>query len=410
MRTIYWEKNIPKIVITNLLQNFWPGVIWSPFSATRYAEFPDPPLPGSKWIRVRNRQCGICASDLSTLYVKPVAELSLAALPSTNRVFLGHELVGEIVELGSDVTRYEHGDRVVMEARPAGSPNCFTQEIQPLCEYCQAGQTRFCTNASAGSGPEGIGGGWGSGFIAHESEVWPVPRELNDDQASLIEPCAVCLHTVLRKLPKPGDQVLVIGGGTIGLLTVQLAKILAPTARLTCLVKYPHQAEVADRFGADNVVFLEGNPYPRMAEISRAKAFRFPMNRGALLGGFDIVYDCIGSQSSIWDGLRWAKARGTFVLAGVRFQSYRMDLSPVWHQEVDFLGSLTFGLESWHGQETHTFEIICEMLRTGQLQIEALITHRFSFDDYKRAIRAASDRRAGAIKVTLEYTTRAGSS
>lgn len=403
MRTIFWEKSIPRVVLTNLLHRLWPGVVWSRLSSTRYAEFPDPPLPGPKWIRVRNRQCGICATDLSILYSKPAAEISLAAIPNTKRVYLGHEVVGEVVEVGTEVELFQVGDRVVMEARPAGSPNCFTQEIQPLCRQCEAGRSRFCENAGEGRGPEGVGGGWGDGFLAHESEVWPVPQSLSDDQASFIEPCAVSLHAVLRKPPIADEQVLVIGGGSIGLLTVQMIKNMSPSAQITCLVKYPHQAEAAERFGADFVLFLTPDIYVKLAGITGAKVFNFPFNRGTLVGGFDIIYDCIGSQDSLWNGLRWAKAGGTLVLIGVSFGSMRMDLNPVWHQEVDLLGSLTFGMEDWEGTQKHTFEIICDWFEAGKIRTNDLITHRYPFEHYRRAIKTAARKRDGVIKVTFMY-------
>jgi len=389
-------------------------------------DIPDPELPGPRWLRVRNRQCGICATDLSILYTKPSVDIALAPIPATDRIYMGHELVGEVVELGPGVTRHKVGDRVAMEARYTGSPNCHTQEIDPPCRHCAAGQTRLCENKALGRGPVGVGGGWSDGFIAHESEVWPVPQDLNDDQASLIEPNAVALHAVLRRPPRAGEQVLIIGAGIMGLLVLQATRIVSPQSQIiigagimgllvlqatrivspqsqiSVMARHPHQAEMAKRLGADQVLAGRDAAYGRVAEITGAKHYRFPLNRGMLLGGFEVVYDCVGKANTIVDGLRWARAGGTYVLVGIVFESLKVDLSPVWYQEVDLLGSQTFGVEDWRGRRAHTFDLVIEMMQEGALRHEGLITHRFPLAQLRRAVAAAQDRRSGAIKVTLD--------
>jgi threonine dehydrogenase-like Zn-dependent dehydrogenase len=288
-----------------------------------------------------------------------------------------------------------------MESRFTG-PNCHTQEIEPPCTYCSRGQTRLCENASLNRGPVGIGGGWGDSYTAHESEVWRVPEEINDDQASLIEPIAVGLHSILRKPPKAGDQVLIIGAGIIGLQTAQAVKVVEPNCHLTVIARYRHQVEMALRLGADEVL-TDGDLYKQMARITKAKHYSLPMNRGMLLGGFDVVYDCVGDSKTVVDGLRWTKALGTMVLVGISLNSLRVDLNPIWYQEVDLIGSNTFGMENWRGRRIHTYDLVIEMLSEGLLKHEGLITHRFPFDDYKRAISTAADKSSGSIKVTFNY-------
>jgi len=402
MRTVYWEKDVPRVVASHLLRRIWPGVTWSPLSPVYVKDIPDPELPGPRWLRVRNRQCGICATDLSILYTKPSVDIALAPIPATDRIYMGHELVGEVVEIGPGVTRHKVGDRVAMEARYTGSPNCHTQEIDPPCRHCAAGQTRLCENKALGRGAVGVGGGWSDGFTAHESEVWPVPRDLNDDQASLIEPSAVALHAVLRRPPQAEEQVLIIGAGIIGLLVLQAARIVSPQTQITVMARHPHQAQMAKRLGADQVVAGRNSAYARVAEITGAKHYRFPLNRGMLLGGFEVVYDCVGKAATVVDGLRWARAGGTYVLVGIAFESLKVDLSPVWYQEVDLLGSQTFGVEDWRGRRAHTFDLVIEMMQEGALRQAGLITHRFPLAQLRRAVAAAQDRRSGAIKVTLD--------
>jgi threonine dehydrogenase-like Zn-dependent dehydrogenase len=401
MRAIYVDKKIPQMLAVKMLRPLWSGVIWSPLSPVRVDDLPEPSLPGPRWVRVRNIQCGICATDLSLLQVKVSPGVAPAALPGNTRFYLGHEVVGEVVEIGSQVSRFQVGDRVVMESRFAG-PTCHSQEIDPPCVHCASGQTRLCENASLGRGPVGVGGGWGDGYTAHEAELWPVPNELGDDQASLIEPMAVALHGVLRRRPEKDEHVLIIGAGIIGLLTVQAVKEIEPDCHLTVLARHEHQAETARRLGAD-AVLRGGDLYPALAEITGAKHYAASMNRGMLLGGFGVIYDCVGSAETLTDGLRWARAGGALVMVGISLDRVGIDLNPIWYQEVDLIGSHTFGVENWRGGKVHTFDMVIQMMQEGRFAHEGLITHRFPFEAHRRAISTAVDKRSGSIKVTFNY-------
>jgi threonine dehydrogenase-like Zn-dependent dehydrogenase len=402
VRTLYFDKDIPRVLAVKALRGIWPGVIWSPLAPFRAANIEDPQLPGPHWLRVRNRQCGICATDISLLRVDADPRVAIAAESGLQRIYLGHEAVGEVIEVGPGVTRVKPGDTVVIEARPIGSPNCYTQEIEPVCRQCADGQSRFCENASLGRGPNGVGAGWSERYVAHESEIWPVAGGVTDDQASLIEPMAVGVHAVLRALPAAGEKVLVLGAGTIGLLTLQAVKALAPGAEITVLARYQHQADAARTMGADRIATGE-KTYASMAEITGARYYQAPLNRGMLLGGFDVIYDCVGSASSVTDSLRWARARGTVVMVGSSFAPLQVDLSPVYYQEVDLRGALTFGIEDWQGSRVHTFDIVIQMLQKGELTEVGMITHRFPFEAYRDAIRTAQDKRTQSIKVTLTF-------
>lgn len=397
MRTIFVEKVIPRMLAVKALRPIWPGIIWTPLSAARVKTIEEPVLPGPRWVRVRNRQCGICGTDLSLLFVKADPSIGLAALPGNTRIYLGHEVVGEVVEVGPQVSRLHVGDRVIMSSRHAGR-NCFSQEIDPPCRHCSEGQTRLCSNASMGRGPEGVGGGWSDGYTAHETEVFAVPASIDDDAAAMVEPMAIALHAALRCPPSPGGQALVIGAGTIGLFTLQAARALAPDCHISVIARYPHQAAMARRMGADEVL-TGGDPYEEVARITEAHLYRAPLNRGMLLGGMDVVYDCVGNRETITDALRWTRGGGAVVLVGVTLGNLAVDLNPVWNQEVDLLGSGFFGIETYQGRNVHTYELVIEMLLAGRMTPDGIITHRFPLSEYRRAVTTASDHANGAIKV-----------
>lgn len=403
MKAVYFDKDVPRFVVAKALKKFWRGVVWTPISPTGLEERDDPPLPGTNWLRVRNRQCGVCTTDLTLFFLNADPRVSLAPLPGFHRVYLGHEAVGEVVEVGAAVKRFEVGDRAVIVARPNGSPNCYTQDINPRCRFCAQGDTRLCENASLRMGPQGIGSGWADTYTAHESEIWPVPDDLTDDQASLIEPMAVAVHGVLRKMPGAGDKVLVIGAGIIGLLTLQALKAISPESHVTIVVRYSHQGEAADRLGADEVISDSGDIYAKAARITKAKYYQATLNRGMVLGGFDVIYDCVGDHFTLRDSLRLARAHGTVVMVGTSLDILKFDTSPIYYQEVDLIGSNTFGMEVLNGRKLHTFDLAIEMLQEGALKADGLITHRIPFEDYRKAIKIAADKRQGSIKVTLTF-------
>jgi threonine dehydrogenase-like Zn-dependent dehydrogenase len=247
MQAIYVDKDIPKVLIVKALRPLWPQVVWTPLSPAGLEQAPDPDLRGPRWLRIRNTQCGICATDLTVLNIKLDPGISVLAIPGIQRVYLGHENVGEVTEVGSAVSGYSVGDRVVFAGLALGTPNCETLERTERCHACVSGWPSLCEYASEEDHPLRIGGGWGDTYVAHEAAVWPVPEDLSDDQASLIEPASCALRGVLRRVPEPGEHVLIVGAGIIGLLTLQSVKVVAPDAHVTVMARYPQQIEVRCR-------------------------------------------------------------------------------------------------------------------------------------------------------------------
>jgi threonine dehydrogenase-like Zn-dependent dehydrogenase len=349
---------------------------------------------------VKNTQCGICASDLSLLLVHADPAVGPAALPGNQRFYLGHEVVSTVTEVGPGVTRFKAGDRVIMDTRFIGA-HCLSQEITPPCRFCARGEFGLCENASSGRAL-GIGGGWGDGYTAHETEVYPVPPDVSDDLAMLAEPMAVGWHAVMRRPPQPGEKVLVVGSGIIGLLVIQAARAACPECHITAIARYPHQAEAAKRLGA-NLTIPRGD-YAKIAEITGAKYYTAPLNKGMLLGGFDVIYDCVGTSTTVEDNLRWARAGGAVVLVGIDLQRLTFDLNPIWYQEVTLLGALNHAADDWHGRRQHTYAWVFDLIRSGQFKGDGLITHRFKFEQYKDAIRTTLSKREGKpIKVAFVY-------
>ena len=120
--------------------------------------------------------------------------------------------------------------------------HCVNQEIESRCRHCRAGSYALCENGSLGQGSRGVGGGWGDGFTAYETEVYRVPDALGDEAAVMIEPLAVSVRTALRRLPQGEERALVVGSGTIGLGVVQAVRALSPGCHITAMARYPQHS------------------------------------------------------------------------------------------------------------------------------------------------------------------------
>ncbi len=401
METIYVEKDIPRVLLTKLLAPHWPDFVWTRFSAARAARLPDAPLPGPRWLRVRNLRCGICASDLSLLYVHADPSIAPAALPANERFYLGHEVVSIVEEVGPEVTRFKVGERVIMDTHFAGA-NCETLGIEPHCRHCQAGDHQLCENKSL-PGLRGIGGGFGDSYVTHETAVYPAPSFLDEDQAALTEPLSIPMYGVMRFPPQPGDKVLVIGAGIIGLLTLMTVRALVPEAEVTILARYPHQQAMAEKLGARHI--LRGKEgYSAIAAITGGRYFSAPLNKGVVVGGFDVIYDCVADPRTTNDALRWVRAGGTVVMIGAHMAPMpKVDLTPIWYHQVNLVGTYHHGYNTWNGERKHTYEWVFDFFRQGKLPIDGLITHRFPFSEYRQAFRVALAKgREKAIKVMFQ--------
>lgn len=399
MQALFFEKSIPKVLLTLALKKLWKGAVFSAISPLRFDTVDAAQLPGHRGIRLKNRVCGICASDLHLAFVDVDPKVHPAALPGYQRIYLGHEVVSEVTEIGPEVTQHQIGDRVLMKSRFLGA-TCDSQEISPRCPSCEAGNYALCSHQSAGKGIQGAGGGWGDGYTCHETEVWPIPDDIDDDSAALIEPIACGVRAVLRRLPKAGEKVLVLGCGMIGLGTLQALRALAPDAHCFAAARYPQQAQLAQRYGA--TVLSGRDLFEQTAQATGATLYNGEFGNRTMLGGFDVVYDCVGTHATLQQALRLARARGTVVLEGVYLHRMRIDLTPVWHQEVDLIGTIAHGRESWQGETIDTFSLTARLIRENKISCKDLITHRFPLARWKEAIQTAVDKRTHSIKVVFD--------
>ena len=397
MKTVTYELDIARLAFTKLAGAVWAGAYFAPTSAMRMRDVAEPALTHKRFVRVRPTLAGICGTDLHLAFVQGDPRIAPAALPGNGKSYLGHEVVGVVTETGAAVRTLAVGDRVVLE----GGDNCLTLEREPLCRQCAAGNYALC-EASDRRGTDGaVGGGWSEEIVGHELRFFKVPPDISDEQACLIEPGAVGVRAVLRRPPAAGEHVLVVGAGTIGLMVAQAVKAAQPQCRLAVMAKYPFQAELAKQKGADEIV-MSSEGYRGVARLTGAQYYRSRLGVENLVGGFGLIYDTVGTARTLTAALRWTRSGGAVVLVGVELKQMRVDLTPVWYQEVDLIGTLAHGREVWEGEPIDTFSLVVRWLREGKLNFDGYIGARYPLGEYRAALAFAADKRNRVIKVALE--------
>jgi threonine dehydrogenase-like Zn-dependent dehydrogenase len=394
------DVSVPRIILTRLLGRLSQRAYFASTSPLRLLDLPDPALPASNWVRVRNRLCGICGSDLHQLFVDAGLDVAPVALPSHQRIYLGHEMIGVVEEVGSEVTDFQIGDRVVRWGR---ADDCRARGRAALCPACARGHRVLCQFASEPRENHPIGGGFGDSFITPASTLLPVPDGLRDEQAIFSEPIAVAIHGAWRRPVEPGERVLVLGCGTIGFLLIQVLRIAQPACEIAAVAQFPWQAEMALEYGAQHTFLASDDGYAETARLTDAKLYEGHSDNRMLLGGFDQVFDVVGTASTLNNALRWTRAGGTVVLLGVNLHRMNLDVTPIWYQEVDLVGAVGHDVVAWEGESLSTFELAMRWMQAGKLDVAGLLTHRFPLDAYRQAFTVATDKRASrSVKVAFE--------
>lgn len=368
-------------------------------------------LPGPEWLRLLPALSGICGSDLALLTGRSSPALSpFSSFPAV----LGHETVATVDAVGDAVTHVKPGDRVVVD--PVIS--CAVRGLEP-CASCLDGQPALCLRTVDGALSPGMlmgfcrdaPGAWAEETLAHRSQVYLVPETIPDEAAVLVEPLSVGLHAVLKLPPEAQHRVLIVGAGTIGLCALAALRLLAIGCHVTVLARHAFQADMAAALGADEVV-REGRDAGGGGDSAGSAAVRLAgarrhqpaLGRPVYTGGFDWVYDCVGSQRSLDDSLRVAGPRGRVVVAGCPGKISHLDWSFVWARELHVTGSYVYGREPAVEGAPHTFELALRLLdEQPDYPLARLVTHRFPLSRRREALGTSLRRgNSGAIKVVFD--------
>jgi threonine dehydrogenase-like Zn-dependent dehydrogenase len=377
-----------------------PGLISGPLAPMRLVNRKDFEPLGPGWGRIRPLLSGICGSDLATISGKSSFYFSpLVSMPFVP----GHEVVGELLD---DVDDLPTGTRIAL--KPVLS--CLARGLAEPCASCAAGLTGRCDRVTTGHVSAGLqtgycadtGGGWSKMFVAHRSQLHPLPDELSEQRAVLIEPLSCAVHTALRAAVEPNADVVVIGAGTIGVLTLLALKELTKAGTIAVVAKHRRQREWAGAFGATEIV----DPKEATNAIRRnTRAMKLKPERGPsfLLGGADVVIDCVGSRSSLNLALRTTRAGGRVVISGIPTEG--ADLTPLWFRELELVGAYTGGYEVIGTGTTktrkHAFDIATDLALANPL--DGIVGAMYPLRRWREAIdHALGAGELGTLKVAFD--------
>lgn len=413
MKAVTFDVSVPRFLLAKGLGRFTSSVTYGALSGVRLVEVPTPTLPGDEWVRIEVILGGICGTDIGNLTysASPIME-PFGSFPAV----LGHEILGRVAEVGPAVGAVEVGQRVVVEPMLSCTARGY-KDFQ--CPSCAAGWPGTCEQAGE-EGPVTVGGtplapgltigyhrdlpgGWAESMVAHQTQIFPVPDELDDRSAVLIEPLSIGVHAVLNAMPDRGEAALVIGSGPIAMSTVWALRAAGFGGEVVVQAKRDKESKLALSLGASDVV--KPGLEARQALVDRGAMAYQPLVGPEVFsgGGFPVVYDCVGSLDTLDQSFRFVRPRGRLVVLGCSAQIKNLDLTMLWARELDVRGFLGYGMETWDGKDIHTFEITRELLLRRPLPVDEIVTHAFPLDQYRDALAAAGNRRkSGAMKVVFQ--------
>ena len=261
----------------------------------RVQEMPTP-TPQADEVLIKVMACGICGTDVHIFH----GDEGAAATPAGT--VLGHEFSGVITAVGSDVTEFAPGDRVCVD------PNKLCND----CYYCKSGIGHFCEHMT------GIGttvhGGFSEYCAVPQSQVYRIPDNATYDMAAMTEPVACCVHGIDMCNISCGDTVAIIGGGMIGLIMLQLAK-LSGAAKLILIEPVEEKRAAAKKLGADLCI----DPMNENVEDVLSK------NN---VGRIQVVIECVGKIATIQQAIAIAGKKSIVMMFGLTAPNVELPIKP----------------------------------------------------------------------------------
>ena len=333
------------------------AAIWNDKGSLDVLERPVPePKPG--WVRIKVSSVGICGTDL---------HFYRGSFPSPKGLLPGHEIGGVIDAVGDSV------------ALSPGTPVA----VEPLvacgeCYHCRSGDYNRCAKRML----LGVQGRGGCAELATVPAVcvYPLPDSVSPESGALAEPLAVCVRGVRRGRIEPGQRVVVLGAGSIGLMSILTARA-AGAGEILVAARHPHQQKAAQALGADGI-------FESAAAIAQ-KLGDSPV---------DCVIETVGGRAStIAEAVGLVRPGGTISMLGVFEGATNIPGLDFSTKEVTLTGSNCYAR---CGARTD-FDIAIDLLRKHRGELDALVTHRFPLDEVNRAFSTATDKSSGSIKVHI---------
>ena len=323
-------------------------------------EVPRPVVSRPDDVVVQVKAVGICGSDLHLLH----GLNSAAHYPRIP----GHEIVGEVVEVGSAVTEWKHGDRVIAEPlRYCGK-----------CHACRRGRRNVCQHLQIVS--VDIDGGFAEYYVSPDQNLYALPDWISWELATAIEPCTIGEQAHARAGTLPDDIVLIHGAGPIGLMVLDTAKRIG--ARAIISEVSAARRELALDFGADAVIDPQNEDLRKRVE---------DLTDGI---GPNEIFDSAGVPELLPLSIEIAATAGAIVPMSFNERPIPIRCAPINRKELTISGTR---------HQYKMFPKVIEHLAEREAMLQKYVTHIFSFDQFEQAISIASNPESGACKVVMHF-------
>lgn len=325
-----------------------------------FREVPAPKAaPGQAVLRIR--RIGVCGSDIHVYHGKH----PFTSYPVTQ----GHEVSGEIVELGEGVSGLQLGQRVTVEP----------QVVCGQCYPCRHGKYNLCENLKVmGFQTTGMASEY---FAVDASKITPLPEKMDFDLGAMLEPLAVAVHAVGRIGSVKGLKVAVLGAGPIGNLVAQTAKGQGAQSVLITDVS-DVRLEKAKQCGVEYTINT------KMKNFGEAMVECFGPDKA------DVIYDCAGNDITMGQAIRYARKGSTIILVAVYAGMASVDLAVLNDHELDLNTTMMYRHEDY-------VEAI-RLVQEGKVALRPLISSHFAFRDYLEAYRYIDANRETTMKVLID--------
>ena len=322
------------------------------------------PEIGPDDVLIAVKTVGVCGSDVH-YYVSGRIGRYVVREP----LILGHECAGEVVSIGQNVHHVDIGDHVAVEP---GVP-CRR------CRSCKSGRYNLCPDVRFLATPP-INGAFAE-YVASPSDfVYKLPESITFAEGALIEPLAVGLHAAKRGQVVPGDTVVILGAGTIGLMALQAVKAYGAT-RIIAVDLEDTRLKLAGKLGASATINAERKGVTQ--EITD------------LCGcdGVDVVVEAAGATKTIQLTTSLVRRGGRIVWIGLPGQSeIPLNVAEVIDKEAEIRGVFRYA---------NVYQQAIRLISKGIIDVNALLTHEFALDQVEEALNIAHTRSDGAIKITV---------
>lgn len=319
----------------------------------------DRPTIGTDDVLIKVMACGICGTDVHIFHG---AEGAAVTTPPT---ILGHEFAGIVDAIGANVTSVACGDRVSID------PN----NTCGMCEPCKSGKAHFCENM-IGYGTT-HDGGFAEYCVVHHKQVYSI-GDMSFEAGAMAEPVACCLHGIDLCAMSPGGTVLIIGGGTIGLIMLQLAK-LAGAARLIVSEPISAKRKIAKKLGAD--ILLD----PIHDDMDKVLS-------SVGITNIDTVIECVGLRATVLDAINHAGIASTVMLFGLGSPSDTIPLKPfdLFKKEITLRASFI---------NPYTQQRALDLIACGKIDVASLTQGTIGLEELAGVLGDAGKRSEGKVFV-----------